>query len=340
MAFSRRRWATALLLVSAGLSCGGCSHRPPAAEANNQARLKSGKLRLFDLPNVDVRDVPMLLALDDLAAQGYTVEKTNMASGALIADALARGDADIGVLNSQTMWLAIVKGAPVRTIAEFTNPTTVLAARAEIRSCRDLHGKRLGVAATGGLSPALFGLHVQQNCPGTEPRFFVILESTGRAAALLAGEIDALIAPGEELVKLQREAPGKFHALMSWAEEFPDILIDCLHVRRQWAEQNRECVRDFLRALLLAQRRVVSSPGLLADESVKRLALDRATAEAVSQAHLRMGTWDANGGPTAREVQSTIDLLTKMASLPRGLKASAVADLSYLNEVLDEIGRQ
>jgi ABC-type nitrate/sulfonate/bicarbonate transport system substrate-binding protein len=311
MAFSRRRRTTALLLVSAGLGCGACSYRPPAPEARTQARLKSGKLRLFDLPNVDVRDVPMLMALDDLAAQGYTVEKTNMASGSLIADALARGDADIGLLNSQTMWMAIVRGAPVRTIAEFTNPTTILAARAEIRSCCDLHGKRLGVATTGGLSPALFRWHLQQNCPGTEPRLFVILESTGRAAALLAGEIDALIAPGEEFVKLQREAPSKFHVLMSWAEEFPDVLIDCLHVRRQWAEQNPECVRDFLRALLLAQRRVVSSPGLLVD-----------------------------GGPTAQEVQRTIDFLTEMASLPRGLNPSAVADLSYLNGVLDEIGRQ
>jgi NitT/TauT family transport system substrate-binding protein len=340
MAFSRKRWAAALLLVLAGLACGGCSRRPPAPGSNTQARLKSGRLRFFDLPNVDVRDVPLLMALDDLAAQGYTVEKTNMASGALIADALARGDADIGLVNSQTMWIAIAKGAPVRTIAEFTNPTTLLVARAEIRSCRDLHGKRLGVATTGGLSPLLFRLHLSKNCPGTEPRFFVIVESAGRAAALLAGEIDALIAPGEEFVKLQREAPGKFHALISWAEEFPDVLIDCLHVRRQWAEQNRERVKDFLRALLRAERRVVSTPGLLVDESVKRLGLDRATAEAVSQAHLRMAIWDPNGGPATQDVQGTIDLLTEMASLPRGLRASDVADLSYLNEVLDEIGHR
>lgn len=340
MAFSRRRWAAALLLVLAGLACGGCSHRPPVPESNTQARLKSGKLRFFDLPNVDVRDVPLLMALDDLAAQGYTVEKTNMASGALIADALARGDADIGLVNSQTMWMAIAKGALVRTIAEFTKSTTILVARAEVRSCRDLDGKRLGVATTGGLSPLLFRSHLRKNCPGTEPRLFVIVESAGRFAALLAGEIDAFIAPGEEFVKLQREAPGKFHALISWAEEFPDVLIDCLHVRRRWAEQNRECVKDFLRALLRAERRVVSSPKLLVDESVKRLALDRATAEAVSQAHLRMAIWDANGGLTARNVQGTVDFMTEIGSLPRGPKASDVADLSYLNEVLDEIGRQ
>ena len=340
MTFSKKRWTTALLLVSAGLAGGGCSRRPPAPESNTQARLKSGKLRFFDLPNVDVRDVPLLMALDELAAQGYTVEKIQMASGALIADALARGDADIGLVNSQTMWMAIAKGAPVRTIAKFTGPTTILAATADIGSCRGLDGKRLGVATTGGLNPSLLRLHFQKNCPGAEPRLFVIVESTGRAAALLAGEIDALIAPGEEFVKLEREVPGRFHALMSFAEEFPDVLVDCLHVRRRWAEQNRECVRDFLRALMRAQRRVVSRPELLVDESVKRLALDRATAEAVGQAHLRMAIWDTNGGPTVQNVQGTIDFLTEAASLPRGLKASDVADLSYLNEVLDEIGRQ
>jgi ABC-type nitrate/sulfonate/bicarbonate transport system substrate-binding protein len=335
-----RRWAPALLLVLLGFACVRCSNRPPVPESGAQASRSPGRLRLLDLPNVDVRDVPMLMALDDLEGQGYTIEKTNMSSGSLIADALARGDADIGLVNSQTMWLAIAKGAPVRTIAKFTSPTTIVVAGAGIRSCQGLDGKRLGVATTAGLSPILFRLHLQGNCPGTEPRFIVIGESAGRAAALLAGEIDALIAPGEEFVKLQHEAPGKFHALMSYAEEFPDVLIDCLHVRLPWAEQHRRCIKDFLGALFRAQRRVMSSPGLLVDESVRRLGLDRATAEAVSRAHLSMAIWDANGGPTTHDVQKTIDLMTEMAVLPRGLRVSDVADLSYLNEVLDEIGRQ
>jgi hypothetical protein len=38
----------------------------------------------------------MLMAFDTLTAQGYTIEKQYLATSPLIADGLARGDADIG----------------------------------------------------------------------------------------------------------------------------------------------------------------------------------------------------------------------------------------------------
>jgi ABC-type nitrate/sulfonate/bicarbonate transport system substrate-binding protein len=324
------------LVCLIAVGCGERASAPPETPASRT----SGTLRYFDLINLDVRDVPLLMALDALEAQGYTVEKTYLSGGTLIAEALARGDADIGLLNNQTMWMAITKGAPVRTIAQFTASTSVLAAKHAITSCRELDGRRVGVATMRGLSPAVFDAYLKQNCAGVTPQFLVILESAGRAAALLAGEIDATILPGEELLKLQREAPGQFHDLMSYAQEFPKVQIDGLHARRQWMQQNPKMVKEFLRALLRAYRQVAANPQLLFDESVKRLALDPATAKAVGEAHLRAGIWNANGGLTSENVQYTIDFLTNIAALPSGLKVEDVADLSYLNAVLNVIGRQ
>lgn len=282
----------------------------------------------------------MLMAFDALETQGYTVEKTYMSSSALIADALARGDADLGMLNNQTMWIAITKGAQVRTIAQFTAPATVLAAKREIASCSDLDNKKIAVATTRGLSPALLDLYLKQKCSGVTPQFLVILESTGRAAALMSGEVDATVLPQEELLKLQRETPDRFHVIMSPAEEFPDIQIDGLHIRRQWAEQNPQLIKDFLRALLNAYRQIKANPHLLFDESVKRLSIDPESAKAIGEAHLRAGIWDSNGGLTQQNIQHTIDFLTNIDALPKGLKVEDVADLSYLKSVLDEIGRQ
>lgn len=334
------QFTTALLLALTSLTATGCKGRPASPGSPTQGPRKAGRLRFFDLVNLDVRDVPLLIALDDLAAQGYTIEKTYLASSALIADALGRGDADIGLLNNQTMWIAVTKGAPVRTIAGFTASTTVLAARAEIRTCRDLDGKRFAVAATRGLSPELLNLYLRQHCPGVAPRFLVIPESAGRAAALLAGEIDAEVVAREELLKLQLEAPGKFHEIMSYASTFPAVQVEGLHVRRQWAEENPERVKDFLRALLRAHRMVAATPQFLYDEAVKRLSLEPAVARAVGEAHLRMGIWNANGGLTSENIQNTIAFLTRIAALPPATKVTDVADLFYLNAVLDEIGRQ
>jgi ABC-type nitrate/sulfonate/bicarbonate transport system substrate-binding protein len=297
-------------------------------------------LRYFDLINLDVRDVPLLMALDALAEQGYQVEKNYLASGTLIAEALARGDADIGMLNNQTMWIAISKGAAVRTIAQFTASTGVLAGSQEIASAAELNNKRVAMSSARGLSPALFDLFLKQKHPGVRPQILVIPESAGRVAALLAGEIDASNLPGEELLKLQREAPGKFHALITYAREFPDVQLDGLHVRRSWAEENPQAVKDFLRALLTAHRRVTANPQLLYDEAVKRLSLDAATAKAVCDAHLQMGIWHANGGLTAENVRYTLGFLTDIGALQPGLQPGDVADLSYLKTVSDELDRQ
>jgi ABC-type nitrate/sulfonate/bicarbonate transport system substrate-binding protein len=324
----------AFLLLFILFGAFGCSKR--AAKSPH----KSGTLRYFGLINQDVRAVPLLMAFDALEAQGYSVEKKYLASGALIADALAHGDADLGMVNNQTMWLAISKGANVRTIAQYTASTSVLAAKQEIASAGELGNRRLGTAATRGLSPALLEVYFKQKFPGLTPQTLVIPESAGRAAALLSGEIDASLLPGEELLKLQREAPGKFHALMSFAQEFPEVTIDGLHLNRQWAAQNPELVKDFLRALLNAHRQITAEPQLLFEESVKRLALDPATAKAVGESHLQMKIWDANGGLTVESIQHTLDFLSNIGVLQAGLKVEDVADLSYLKNVLDEMGRR
>jgi ABC-type nitrate/sulfonate/bicarbonate transport system substrate-binding protein len=282
--------------------------------------------------------VPLLMAFDALQAQGYRVEKTYLASSALIADALARGDADIGMLNNQTLWIAISKGAAVRTIAQFTGTTSVLAATQEVRSCAELSNRRVGMPAASGLASTLFQSYLKENYPGVTPQVLVIPESAGRMAALLAGEIDASNLPGEELLKLQGQAPGKFHILMSYAQAFPKLQVDGLHVRRSWAEENPQAVKDFLRALLNVYQQITANPQLLYDESVKRLSLDPATAKAICDAHLQMGVWHAGGGLTVKNVQYTLDFLTSTGALQPGLKVEDVADLSYLNAVLDESG--
>ncbi len=323
-----------LLVLLFGLPLMSCSER--AAETGR----KMGTLRYFDLINLDVRDVPLLMTFDALEAQGYRIEKTYLASGTLIADALARGEADLGMVNNQTMWIAIHKGAPVRTLAQFTASTTVIAARQEMASSCDLDGRRLAVASTRGLSPTLTDSYFKEKCGGATPQILVIPESSARAAALVSGEIDATTMPGEELLKLQRETPGKFHALMSYAQEFPDIQIDGLHIRRQWAQENPQLIKDFLRALLTTYREIMANPERLYDEASKRLALDPATAKAISDAHLQMMVWDANGGLTPENIQRTIDFLIAIEALPKGVSVEDVADLSYLQMVLDEIGRR
>ena len=324
-----RRWLvlSTLLLALAVVSC-------------KTPQPKSGTIRFFDISNLDVRDIPMLMALDDLRAMGYTVEVTYLASSNLIVEALSRSDADLALLNNLTMWNGIAKGVDARTVIEPVASTTILAAQANITDCSQLHQRGVGTSSSTGLSTARLEGYFDMICPGTKPTYVVISESSGRSAGLLSGDLAAALIPVEELLKLEQNAPGKIHVLADMAVTFPNLRQDGVHVRGAWAKENPAALKDFLQALLQANRRVLKDKTLLVNEAVKRLELDQATAEAIANKHLTLGTWDANGGLTVERVQSTIDFLTDIGSLKTGQTAADVADLSYLEAVLRAIGQQ
>jgi ABC-type nitrate/sulfonate/bicarbonate transport system substrate-binding protein len=325
------RIATVLLLL--GLLVSSCARQPATPT-------RSATIRFFDISNLDVRDIPMLMALDDLRSQGYHVETTYLASSSLIAEALARGDADLALLNNLTMWSAIAKGVDARTIVEPVAPTTMLVAQSAITHCSRLNGLGVGVASATGLSPARLERYFQLTCPGTVPTYVVISESSGRTAGLLSDNLAAALLPVEELFRLEQDAPGRVHILADMAAIFPGVRQDGVHARAAWARENPQVVQDVLKALLNANRKVMANPTLLTEEAVKRLELDPVTARAIVELHLAQGVWDANGGLTAERVQSTLDFLVEIGSLKSGQTVSDVADLSYLEAVLREVGRR
>lgn len=301
---------------------------------------KTGTLRYMHILNADMRSVPTLMALDDLQAQGYSVTNTSVASSALIADALARGDADVATFNNQTMWTAIGKGAAARTIMEGTLSSPYLLVKQGINSCGDLDGRSVAIPAQTGLDPTLLDTFLRERCPGVKPQVIVIGESAGRGAALIAGQVDAALMQFQDTLQIEQKAPGKFKRLIDFAKEYPLIMVNGLQMSEQWAAQNPQLARDFIRAMLSAHRRVVDNPQLLYDEGVKRLGLDPAVAKQVGDACLQSGTFDPNGGLTEENVQSTLDFLTQVKAVPAGLKVGDVADFSLLNAVLNEIGRR
>jgi ABC-type nitrate/sulfonate/bicarbonate transport system substrate-binding protein len=280
------------------------------------------------------------MALDDLQAQGYTVTNTSLATSALITDALARGDADVATFNNQTMWTAIAKGAKARTFMQGTQSSPYLLVKQGINSCRDLDGRPVAIPSQTGLNPKLFDTYFKERCGGVKPQILVIGESAGRSAALMAGQVDGVLVQFEETLQIEQKAPGKFKRLVDFGKEYSRILVNGLQVSEQWAAQNPQLAKDLIRAMLTAHRRVNDNPQLLYDEGVKRLGLDPAIAKQVGDACLQGGMFDPNGGLTKENVQYTLDFLANTKAVPASLKVEDVADLSYLNAVLDEIGRR
>lgn len=335
----------ACVLILTGGIVAACSFQAPtvaspkAAPSTTAAR-KSGTIR-FSLHNsADVNDVPWLMALDSLKEQGYTIKVTSFAKSSLIPPALHQGDIDVAAANTTVTWAAIDQGADIRTVVARIRMSFRFITEEGIQSCRDLDGKAVAFSTRQSVGYVMFEEYLNQNCPGVMPEVILISESRNRVVALQVGEVEGAYLQLEDWLQLQKMAPGEFRVLIDFAQEFPQVELNTFSVRREWAEQNEETLKDYIRALLMAQRQVIEDPQLLRDGIVKYLSFDTAQAQELADVYLAAKIWDPNGGVTSENVQSTLELLSDAGILPASLKVEDVADLSYLNAVLDEIGRQ
>jgi ABC-type nitrate/sulfonate/bicarbonate transport system substrate-binding protein len=128
--------------------------------------------------------------------------------------------------------------------------------------------------------------------------------------------------------------------LVAYAEALPEFQFVLFNVNPAWAQANPEIVKDFIRAQILARRQVLDDPAVLRQALVDLLEFEAPVAQTMADAFLSANTWDANGGFTVERIQLTLDLLIDAGTLDEGLTVEQVADLSYLNAVLDEIGRR
>jgi ABC-type nitrate/sulfonate/bicarbonate transport system substrate-binding protein len=309
------------------------------AESAACESLAPARIRVLVIANSDVRDVPLAMAADDLRSQGYHVEITPMMSGALMVDALSRGDAELASFNNETLWTAIGKGLRAKTIVQRLTFPNLVVARQGV-TCRMLNGRPLAIGSQTGLNPRLIARYFDSRCPGTEPQVLVVPDSAARTAALVAGTVDAALLPLEEFLRLQKAAPTKYATLVDLAREFPQLQINAVQARGDWLEQHPREARDVIRALLLMHRRIIANRGELYTRALQQLKTEPTETTSVIDALIAAGAWDPNGALTRDNVQYTLSFLQETGAVAKALRVEDVADLAPLNDVLNDIGRQ
>jgi ABC-type nitrate/sulfonate/bicarbonate transport system substrate-binding protein len=297
------------------------------------------RIRVLVIANSDVRDIPLVMAVEELRNQGYQIEITPMMSGALMADALSRGDAELASFNNETLWAAIAKGLRAKTIVQRLSFPNLVVTRQGV-TCRAMNGRPLAIGSQTGLNPRLVSRYFESRCPGTEPQVLVIPDSAARTAALVGGTVDAALLPLEEFLKLQKAAPGKYATLVDLTKEFPQLQVNAVQARGDWLEQHPREVREVIRTLLLMHRRINTDPRLLYGRVFDLLKIEPAETKPMVDALIAAGAWDPNGALTKDNVQYTLTFLQETGAVPKALRVEDVADLAPLNDVLNEIGRQ
>ncbi len=287
----------------------------------------------------DFQDLPSLMALDRLTEAGYTIVPTFFAQPELAVEALASGQADFGFGSSRTFWAGIQQGGSFTTIMEQSSNGWSIVGLTEIVDCDDIDGRRLAFHSEGSVAKAMTDAFIRQNCPEITPEVLIIPGSENRAAAMLAGQIDVTPLEPADVVQLLQKAPDRFHVVVDFAASLPDLMTSGVYVNLDYAAEHPHAVEDLLTALLSTHRRLAADPNVLIGETTTRLGIDAASVPAILEAHLRIDSWDVNGGLTREAVEYSLEFYVQNGSLEPGLTADDVADLAYLTTVLQAMGR-
>ena len=281
-----------------------------------------------------------LIAWELLRAKGYEVVPTFMPRSELSVQALTQGNSDFAQVNPAAASVAIASGADLAILVALMQSHFTLVTPVSITSPEQLSGKRIAVHSLASMSNTVVQYAIRKY--GIKnPNVLIIPGSPARAQALLQGQIDATSLFLTDAVRLELQAPGRFHVLV----DFTDLPVpeSVLVVRRDWLATHQEEVRDVLRGLLEAHRRITANPGW-AVQQAGRLYPEEETAfvEAAVRAYAERRVWDPNGGIRDLEaIRSMVAFLKSTGDLPASApdQPEVYADLRPLNAVLSELGR-
>ena len=166
--------------------------------------------------------------------------------------ALSNGDID-GTLLTGTVIRAAIRGLPVRLVAGLmTSSPHVLLARPEIKTIKELSGKKVGLAGFGDATHVLARLILARNGvdPEKEVQFVPLGTDSARFSALQQKLADAVVTSPP----LDFEGKKLGYNVLARAYEYVNYPLSGVGVSIKTIEQNREQVKKLIRGLIKASR--------------------------------------------------------------------------------------
>jgi NitT/TauT family transport system substrate-binding protein len=199
-----------------------------------------------------------------------------------VMEAIAAGAIDVGTTTGPSILFAKEQGVDAKLVlllSGWSDPTNVYFVRADsdIRSIKDLKGKKIGVNNYGGNFDIYLRHTLAQN--GIDPRRDAdILEVPiqGIFQALDTRQIDSGVVPSEVVPVADEQFPGKFRPLFTYRDvpgvgERPQMNNIMLAMSGNMLRNNRPTAKAFLKQTLHAQEWAyanrASAAKIWADES-------------------------------------------------------------------------
>lgn len=343
-----------LLLVLAACQAGGSSpsaaaSAPAESEAPGESEAPPSEAApepvafTVGFTSIGLSSVPLLAAIDSLRDQGYEIETPELAESELVTEGVAQNEFQFGSGANNSSLAAMEQGAEIKWIVDRTLNEWQVYTREGVETCEDVVGSRVAIHSPGSVSGAMLADWIRNNCPDDVAASYqplIIEGSQNRLAALLADQIDT--SPVEFGDAFVLEAEGGFARVVSFSADLPGLHPTSVYGNSSWIADNPEATTALIVALLEQHRRINSEDGYLMELYQEYLPEEAGgeNAEAIANAYVEAGLFPDDGGLDDEAVEYTIGFFGPdgTGAVTVDLDPADVADLSYLEAALDELG--
>ena len=254
------------------------------------AGLPSVHAQTLKVPYVSVSPTngPLWIAKEARLFTKYGVPDVQLVyipGGTVIIQSMIAGEASISNMAPPAALAAWVKGADFAVVGSAVNRLLeTVVTRADIKTPKDLRGRKVGIGRYGSLTDAAFreALRYYSLVPDKEVVVIQAGSEGARLAALAAGALDGAMLSGPE--RIQAEKLG-FHVLIDFSKlplEFPN---NGIIVRGDFIRSNREVLKRFLKAWVEGIKIFKTDPALSLNVLGKYLRVQDKDVLAKSYAH-------------------------------------------------------
>lgn len=343
-----RRRAGAAIVTAAAL-CVAASACGSGSSASNGAAPPAGSSTSLTPVTVQLALVPpKMIFMGFYVAQAENFFKKNGLSvtlqpeptGAQAVRGVAAGAGLFAAGGTDGVAAADANGANMVAVWGYGNDDLSIIAADSVKSIAGLKGMSVGVSDKAGPAYSLTTLALHSVGLSPEAANWVIL--SGRPAlvtALAAGRIQASVFHVDDGLTLVKKDP-QVHVLAQMNTAAPQWWYGAVSVSKTYAKTHPEVVKEFLTAMVEAQRWMYTHPSQTIALAVKDTQEDPSVVAKAYQVMAKAHDWETGSGINPADVSFTLNSYRHDGVIPASstLTASQVIDTTYINAVLAKLG--
>lgn len=304
--------------LAASAACGSSGSTGSAAKGVDTTTVKMA----FD-SQPDIGDLPALVAMQSMRQQGYDINPLIVNGSSVTANAVSTGGAQMASLNGISVFQAVLHGSPFVMFGEKYTNEEVLVAKSSIKTVRQLNNKTINVQSPNATSASLVLYTEKTN--NLHINFVYQPNSASRAAALVAGQVDASPLELDDVDKILDDTHGAYHVLISYDKDLPWILGNVFFTDKSFLSAHKGIATKFMTELAKADAAAYAGPDAYIAKYGSLLkgytpsVLKRSMEESAA-GHI----WGTNGGINADDITKTLNF-DKVGGLITGGQQSKLA---------------